>query len=130
MSTEINIEKIIYDKAVEAAYHAKFENITSAAVNNILEVFTQIEDSEEALKTTILFILRQNSRGILKKNTTKSLVNGLKEIFDKGGEKKKELARKFLGLFKWAFEATNSLNYKPARGMDKVDFKTFLGFFR
>ncbi len=125
-----NIEDIIYDRAADAAYHAKNENVASAAVNNILEVITQIEDPITAIKTTILFILRQNSRGIIKSRTARSLVNTLKEILESDFESKREIATRFLGLFKWAYEATNSYNYRPERNLNIVDFKKFLSFFR
>jgi len=96
----------LIDSALRAAMYSVIREprVDRASVTNILEIFSGESDANAAITLTIAYVLRQEARGEINKDASKELVKMLLEIREKGGEEKGELARKFLGYYKWLFE--------------------------
>jgi len=94
---------------------------------SILEIFSGESDADAAITLTIAHILRQEARGEINREASRALVDMLLKIKENGGERKGELARRFLGYYRWLFEILSKMRFRiDSREVPNITFKDFL----
>ncbi len=101
--------------------------VDRASVMSILEIFSGESDADAAITLTIAHILRQEARGEINREASRALVDMLLKIKENGGERKGELARRFLGYYRWLFEILSKMRFRiDSREVPNITFKDFL----
>jgi len=106
MATQLFSTDKLINQALKAALYSRTQtpSVDRSTVMSILEVFSSESDADAAITLTIAHILRQNSRREINDAATNSLIKTLLEIKNHGGQQKGEIARRFLGYYRWLFE--------------------------
>jgi len=115
----MNTSPSYLDVAAKAACAARTGGrFDRAQVNKLLEVLEGAEE-KEAIQVLLAFIARQVSRNYINRDAGRFLTEYLLKI------QNKDEARKFLGMFKWLYEAAERSNL---RGLNcfKVTFEEFI----
>ncbi len=108
----------LFDRAAKVATLARAgRRLDRAQIERMIEVFEGISDAEEAYKTLIVFVYRQARRGVIDNTTANVLAEAVEQIHKEMG---REGVRKFLGLFKWMFEALELVR-GYVRAVDKFE---------
>ncbi len=131
MATQLFSTDELINRALKAALYSRtrMPYVDRATVMSILEVFSSESDADAAITLTIIHILRQNSRNEINDAAANSLVKTLLEIKNKGGGQKGELARKFLGYYRWLFEYLFYSRKRvdlPPRAIEELTFSDFV----
>jgi len=122
----------LIDFALRAAIYSVIQSpqVSRANVMNILEIFSGESDADAAITLTIAHILRQEARGEINRKTSRELVKILLRIKEEGGEEKGELARRFLGYYRWLFDVLEKMKRMgfriDLREVPNITFRDFL----
>ena len=119
----------LIDFALRAAIYSVTQppSVNRATVMNILEVFSGESDADAAITLTIAHILRQEARGEINRSASRELVKTLLRIKEEGGEEKGELARRFLGYYRWLFDILWNMRIRiDLKEVPKITFRDFL----
>ena len=124
------LAEYVLNTAIRAGVQAVIERVDKSQVTKLLEIIWGLSDSE-SIEVTILHILRQRKRNVTRhligKNTARYLIEGLMEIKKCIQEPKQAKAEavKFLGIFKWVYEASQGERLYNIE-ISKLDFEKFI----
>lgn len=122
MSKDVFSLKNLLDQAVRAAALAKEGRMDRAQVARLSEILELEANDEDAIYLVMAFITRQVSRGEIPREAAKQLTATLNKILGSSLEHKKEHARRFLGLFRWSFEALREIRVPmPLRNVSRFE---------
>ena len=120
------LAEYVLNTAIRAGVQAVIERVDKSQVAKLLEIIWGLSD-DESIEVTILHILRQRKRNEIRRNTARYLIEGLMEIKKCIQEPKQAKAEavRFLGTFKWVYEASQGERLYNI-DISKLNFEKFI----
>ena len=118
------------DYAAKAAYAARVLNtIKDTQVSQLIEIL-ESSPEDKAIEYTIAFVARQVARGPINEAVGRIIIETLLDIKNKHKEEARDIAREFLGIFKWLYEASEKIDIEKLRKLDyeQINFDRFIKF--